>query len=51
MAIDVESIGKRIKRYWTDKRMSQEDLGKVVFVNNGHISRIESGKVKLTLNS
>ena len=49
MAIDYESIGKRIKRYRTGKRMSLEDLGKVVFVNNEHISRIESGKVKLSL--
>ena len=49
MALDYESIGKRIKRYRTDKKMSQEDLSHKVFVNYEHISRIESGKVKLSL--
>ena len=44
MAIDYESIGRRIKRYRTDKGMSQDELGQIVFVNNEHISRIEAGK-------
>lgn len=43
MALDYESIGKRIKRYRTDKKISQEELGQIVFVNNEHISRIETG--------
>lgn len=49
MAIDYENIGKHIKSYRTDRGISQEDLGKSVFVNNQHISRIESGKVTLSL--
>lgn len=44
MAIDYESIGKRIKHYRTDKKMSQEDLGKIVCVNYQHISNIEAGR-------
>lgn len=49
MAIDYESIGRRIKTARTNKQISQEDLSKTVYVNNEHISRIESGKIKLSL--
>ena len=49
LAIDYESIGKRIKHYRTEKRLSQEDLGNIVAVNNEHISRIEGGKKNLSL--
>ena len=49
MAVDYESIGKRIKHYRTKKRLSQEDLGNIVAVNNEHISRIEGGKKNLSL--
>lgn len=49
MAVDYESIGKRIKHYRTEKRLSQEDLGNIVAVNNEHISRIEGGKKNLSL--
>lgn len=49
MPVDYESIGRRIKHYRTEKRMSQEELGQVVAVNNEHISRIESGKKNLSL--
>ena len=49
MAIDYESIGKRIKAARTSKQISQEELSRIVYVNNEHISRIESGKVKLSL--
>lgn len=44
MALDYESIGRRIKRYRTDKKMSQEYLGEVVSVNYQHISNIEAGR-------
>ena len=44
MALDYESIGKRIKRYRTDKRFSQEELGQVVSVNSQQISNIEAGR-------
>ena len=43
MAIDYKSIGRRIKQYRTDKKLSQEALGQIVFVNNEHISNIETG--------
>lgn len=49
MAIDYESIGKRIKAARANKQVSQEDLSRTVYVNNEHISRIESGKIKLSL--
>ncbi len=49
LAVDYESIGKSIKHYRTEKRLSQEDLASIVFVNNEHISRIEGGKKKLSL--
>ena len=38
MALNYESIGKRIKRYRADKKMSQEELSQAVFVNYEHIS-------------
>ena len=44
MALDYKSIGKRIKRYRIDKKMSQENLGRAVAVNYQHISNIESGR-------
>ena len=44
MALDYESIGKRIKRYRTDKGLSQEELGQTVSVNTQHISNIEAGR-------
>ncbi len=49
LAVDYESIGMRIKHYRTEKRLSQEDLGNIVAVNNEHISRIEGGKKNLSL--
>ncbi len=44
MALDYERIGRRIKRYRTDKKLSQEGLGQVVSVNAQHISNIEAGR-------
>ena len=44
MAVDYESIGKRIKHYRTEKRLSQEELGEAVSVNSQHISNIELGR-------
>ena len=49
MAIDNRKIGTRIKHFRSDRDMSQEVLGKAVFVNNEHISRIESGKINLSV--
>ena len=44
LAVDYESIGKRIKHYRTEKRLSQEELGEAVSVNSQHISNIELGR-------
>lgn len=49
MAIDYKSIGKRIKYYRQQKNLSQEDLAHSTFVNNQHISRIEGGRINLSL--
>ena len=43
MAIDSSSIGKRIKRYRTDKEMSQEDLARAIHISGRHVSNLETG--------
>lgn len=43
MAVDYESIGRRIKYFRNEKNMSQEDLAEVVGTINKHISNIELG--------
>lgn len=43
MAIDYESIGKRMKRYRTDKGISQTDLGEMLSIHPQHLSNIETG--------
>ena len=43
MAIDITSIGKKIKQYRSVKGISQEELGNAVFVSGKHISYIETG--------
>ena len=43
MAIDYESIGRRIKRYRTDRDISQEELGDIINITGRHISNIETG--------
>ena len=43
MALDYESIGKRIKRYRMDKKMSQEDLANKIGTVYKHVSNIETG--------
>ena len=44
MAVDYESIGKRIKHYRTEKRLSQEELAELVSTTYKHISNIENGE-------
>lgn len=44
LAVDYESIGRRIKHYRTEKKMSQEELGDLVAVNAQHISNIEGSR-------
>ena len=43
MAIDSESIGRRIKHYRSEKKLSQEELANSVFASSNHISYIETG--------
>ena len=43
MAVDYESIGKRIKRYRMDKKLSQEALAEQLNTIHKHISNIETG--------
>ena len=43
MALDYESIGKRIKRYRMDKKLSQEALAEQLNTIHKHISNIETG--------
>ena len=47
MAIDYESIGKRIKHYRTQKKLSQEELGKAVFATPVMINWMEQTSLKL----
>ena len=49
MAVDYDSIGRRIKHYRGEKHLSQDRLGQIVAVNNEHISRIEGGRKNLSL--
>ena len=44
MAIDYVKLGKRVKHFREEKGISQDELGNLVWVNNVHISNIETGK-------
>lgn len=44
MGINIVNIGKRIRYYRVNKKMTQEDLGKAIFVSGKHINYIENGK-------
>ena len=44
MAITSEQLGKRIRHFREKAGISQDELGRRVFVNNIHISNIETGK-------
>ena len=43
MAVDYESIGKRIKHYRTEKRLSQEELATEIHTTSVYLSYIENG--------
>ena len=43
MALDNIIIGQRIQQYRSEKGLSQEELGALVYVSREHISRIEIG--------
>ena len=44
MPVDYESIGRRIKHYRTEKRMSQEALAEATMITFKHLSNIETGR-------
>jgi len=48
-SIDIEQIGKRIRKVRTEKGMSQAELAEKSGVSLPHISTIELGKTKLYL--
>ena len=43
MSIDYKSIGKRIKRFRMERKLSQEDLGDRISLNPHYLSQIENG--------
>ena len=49
MELDSKSIGARRRYFRKKKKLSQEALAEMVSVNNDHISRIESGRVRPSL--
>ena len=49
MELDSKSIGARIRYYRNKKKLSQEALAEIVSVNNDHISRIEGGHLRPSL--
>ena len=51
MAINYDELGKRISYFRARKGFSQETLGERIGVNNKHISNIEIGKSRPSLES
>ena len=51
MAINYDELGKRISYFRARKGFSQETLGERIGVNNKHISNIEIGKSRPSLDS
>ena len=51
MAINYDELGKRISYFRARKGFSQETLGEKIGVNNKHISNIEIGKSRPSLDS
>lgn len=49
MAVDYEKIGKRIKYYRVEKRLSQEELSEMTNITYKHLSNIETGNRRPSL--
>ena len=49
MALDYKKIGKRIKRYRAEKGLSQEELAEMVGITYKHLSNIETGNRRPSL--
>lgn len=49
MEIDYIALGKRVKQIRKERKMSQERLAKLIDVSVPHMSNIENGKTKFSL--
>lgn len=49
MELDYKAIGVRIKRFRKERKISQEKLAELVDVSVSHMSNIETGKTKLSM--
>lgn len=49
MKIDYKALGKRIKKLRKEQKMSQERLAELIDVSTPHMSNIENGKTKFSL--
>lgn len=49
MEIDYKAIGVRIKRFRKERKLSQEQLAEVVDISVPHMSNIETGKTRLSM--
>ncbi len=49
MEIDYAFIGKRIRKYRRARNLSQEKLAEMVYISPVHMSHIETGSTKLSL--
>lgn len=49
MQVDYTAMGKRIKRFRKEKKLSQEKLAEMIDVSTPHMSNIENGKTKFSL--
>lgn len=49
MEIDYSALGKRVKQIRKERKMSQECLAKQIRVSVPHMSNIENGKTKFSL--
>lgn len=49
MKINYTALGKRVKQLRKERRMSQEQLAEIINVSIPHMSNIETGKTKLSL--
>lgn len=48
--MDYYAIGQRIRKFRKAKRLSQEELAELVGISTTHMSHIETGNTKLSLN-
>ena len=49
MKLDYAAMGKRIKRLRREQRLSQERLAELIDVSTPHMSNIENGKTRFSL--